>query len=67
MEDAEDICLCSYQDGHEAAVRPQTNPSIGAEEIFFWSRVAPLLSPWCAKGPVPSGVNLNRYAEFGIF
>ena len=25
-------------------------------------RVAPLLSPWCARGNVPTGVNLNQYA-----
>ena len=29
------------------------------------SRVASLLTPWCAEGEVPTGVNLNRYAEKG--
>ena len=31
----------------------------------LWSRVAPLLSPWCAKEEVPTGVNLNQYAGLG--
>ena len=28
-------------------------------------QVASLLTPWCAKGEVPTGVNLNRYAGEG--
>ena len=31
----------------------------------LWSRVAPLLTPWCSAREVPSGVNLNRYAGWG--
>ena len=31
----------------------------------LWGRVAPLLTPWCSLGEVPSGVNLNRYASRG--
>ena len=30
-------------------------------------RVAPLLSPWCGKKDVPTGVNLNQYAGPGSF
>ena len=46
-------CLCSYQYGHGAAVRPQTNDAI-------WPGVIGLCSPWCARREVPTGVNLNR-------
>ena len=55
-------CLCSYQYGHGAAIRPQTNDAIWHGVIGLWGRVAPLLSPWCAKRVVPTGVNLNRYS-----
>ena len=55
-------CLCSYQYGHGAAIRPQTNDAIWHGVIGLWGRVAPLLSPWCAKREVPTGVNLNRYS-----
>ena len=27
----------------------------------------PFLTPWCAKGKVPTGVNLNRYSRNGSF
>ena len=55
-------CLCSYQYGHGAAIRPQTDDAIWRGVIGLWGRVAPLLSPWCAKREVPTGVNLNRYS-----
>ena len=55
-------CLCSYQYGHGAAVRPQTNDAIWRGVIGLWGRVAPLLSPWCGRGELPTGVNLNRYS-----
>ena len=55
-------CLCPYKYGHGAAVRPQTNNAIWDGVIGLWGRVAPLLSPWCARGNVPTGVNLNRYS-----
>ena len=54
-------CLCSYNYGHGAAVRPQTNNAIWDGVIGLWSRVAPFLSPWCGKKDVPTGVNLNQY------
>ena len=53
-------CLCSYHYGRGAAVRPQTNDAIWNGVIGLWCRVAPLLSPWCARVNVPTGVNLNR-------
>ena len=31
----------------------------------LWSRVAPLLTPWCSARKVTSGVNLNLYAGCG--
>ena len=55
-------CLCSYSYGHEAAVRPKTKDAIWDGIIGLWSSVALLLSPWCARGNVPTGVNLNRYS-----
>ena len=35
------------------------------QAVNLWSRVASLLTPWCAKLEVPTGVNLNRYAGEG--
>ena len=58
-------CLCPYQYGRGAACRPQTNDAIWDGVIGLWSRVAPLLSPWCARVNVPTGVNLNRYSGSG--
>ena len=55
------VCLCSYQYGHGAAVRPQTNKAIWDGVIGLWGRVAPFLSPWCGKKELPTGVNLNHY------
>ena len=55
-------CLCSYQYGHGAGVRPQTNDAIWRGVIGLWGRVAPLLSPWCGRRELPTGVNLNRYS-----
>ena len=55
-------CLCSYQYGQGAAVRPQTNDAIWHGVIGLWGRVAPLLSPWCGRRDSPTGVNLNRYS-----
>ena len=60
-------CLCSYQYGRGAVVRPQTNDVIWDGVIGLWERVAPLLSPWCGKKDVPPGVNLNQYAGPGSF
>ena len=58
------VCSCSYTYGH-GPVLPQANPSVFTEAVNLWSRVASLLTPWCAKGEVPTGVNLNRYAGDG--
>ena len=58
------VCSCSYDYGH-GPVLPQANPSVFTEAVNLWSRVATLLTPWCAKGEVPTGVNLNRYVGDG--
>ena len=58
------VCSCSYNYGR-GPVLPQSNPSVFIEAVKLWSRVASLLTPWCAKGEVPTGVNLNRYAGNG--
>ena len=58
-------CPCSYAYGRGAAVRPQTKDSIWDGVICLWCRVAQLLSPWCARGNVPTGVNLNQYSGSG--
>ena len=60
-------CLCSYNYGHGAAVRPQANNAIWDGVIGLWGRVAPFLSPRCGKKDVPTGVNLNQYAGPGSF
>ena len=60
------VCSCSYDYGR-GPVLPQPNPSVFTEAVKLWSRVASLLTPWCAKGEVPTGVNLNRYAGDGSF
>ena len=57
-------CSCSYSYGR-GAVLPQANPPFLTEAVNQWSRVASLLTPCCAKGEVPTGVNLNRYAGKG--
>ena len=55
-------CLCPYKCGHGAVVRPQTDDAIWDGVIGLWGRVALLLSPWCARGNMPTGMNLNRYS-----
>ena len=60
------VCSCSYDYGH-GAVLPQANPSVFTEAVNLWSRVASLLTPWCAKGEVPTGVNPNRHSGNGSF
>ena len=57
-------CLCSYACGRGAAVRPQIWDSMFDGVISLWSRVALLLSPWCARGNVPTGVNSEPVLRF---
>ena len=58
-------CLCTHKCGHGAAVRLQTNNAIWDGVVGLWRRVAPLLSPCCAGGNTPTGVNLDQYAGPG--
>ena len=58
------VCSCPNSYGR-GAVLPQANPFVLTEAVNLWSRVASLLTPWCAKGEVPTGVNLNRYSGNG--
>ena len=44
---------------------PQTNDAIWDGVMGLWCRVAPFLSPWCARGNGPTGVNLNQYSGPG--
>ena len=60
-------CLFSCASGHGAPLRPQTNGSSWDGAIGLWGRVASLLSPWCAKGEVPTGVNQNGHASSGSY
>ena len=50
-----------------SSCRPQTNDAVWDGVIGLWGRVAPFLSPWCARRNVPTGVNLNQYAGSGSF
>ena len=59
-------CLCSYEYGHGAAVRPQTNKAILDGVIGLWGRVAPFLSPWCGKKELPTGGELEPLRWFKI-
>ena len=58
------VCSCSHSCGR-GAVQLQANPSVITEAVDLWGRVESLLTPCCAKGEVPTGVNLNRYAGKG--
>ena len=58
-------CLCSCRKGHGAASQTTKYDSIWDAVIGLWCRVAPLLLPWCVRGDVPTGVNLNQYASPG--
>ena len=51
-------CLCSYQYGHGAAVRPQTNDAIW-RGVMVVGQGRTLLSPWCGTKDVPTGVNIE--------
>ena len=57
------VCSCSYRYGRGFCHK--LIPPFFTEAVNLWSRVASLLTPWCAKGEVPTGVNLNRYAGNG--
>ena len=57
-------CRCSYSFGSGPAVGPQAS---GNWELLrgLWRAVAPLITPWCADGEVPTCPNLNFYGGSG--
>ena len=54
-------CQCSYSYGQGPAIGPHTGRGCWRYLVSVWRALAPLLSPWCADGDVPSAANLNLY------
>ena len=54
-------CQCSYSYGQGPAIGPHTGQGCWRYLVSVWRALAPLLSPWCADGDVPSAANLNLY------
>ena len=54
-------CQCSYSYGQGPAIGPHTGRGCFRHLSNVWRAIAPLLSPWCAEGDVPSAANLNLY------
>ena len=54
-------CQCSYSYGHGPAIGPHTGPRCFRLLSRVWRALAPLMTPWCAKGEMPSAANLNLY------
>ena len=50
------VCVHTSMDMEQQSDHKQWDGVIG-----LFGRVAPLVSPWCARGNMPTGVNLNRY------
>ena len=55
------VCVHSSMDMEQQS-NHQLMTLSGMWLLVCGDRVAPLLSPWCARGNVPTGVNLNRYS-----
>ena len=55
------VCVHASVDMEQQSHHKLITPS-GMGVLCLWGRVAPLLSPWCARGNMPTGVNLNQYA-----
>ena len=49
------VCVHMRMDMEQQS-EPQTNNAVWDGVIGLWGRVAPLLSPWCARGNVPTPV-----------
>ena len=54
-------CQCSYSYGHGPAIGPHTGQQTFWMLSSVWRALAPLMSPWCADGDVPTAANLNLY------
>ena len=58
------VCVHTNMDVEQLSDRKLMTPSeMGS--LVCAGRVAPLLSFWCARGNMPTGVNLNRYSGSG--
>ena len=55
-------CQCSYSYGQGPAIGPHTGRGCFRYLASVWRAIAPLLSPWCADGDVPSAANSPRYS-----
>ena len=54
-------CQCSYLYGHGPAIGPHTERGCFGHLTSEWRALAPLMSPWCTDGDVPTAANLNLY------
>ena len=54
-------CQCSYLYGHGPAIGPHTGRGCFGHLSRVWRALAPLMSPWCTDGDVPTAANLNLY------
>ena len=54
-------CQCSYLYGQGPAIGPHTGRGCFGHLLRVWRALAPLMSPWCADGDVPTAANLNLY------
>ena len=59
-------CQCSYSYGQGPAIGPHTGRGCFRYFVSVWRAIAPVLSPWCADGDVPSAANLNLYRRLEI-
>ena len=54
-------CQCSYSYGQGPAIGSHTGQGCFRYLASVWRTLAPLMSPWCADGDVPTAANLNLY------
>ena len=54
-------CSCSNSYGQGSAIGPHTGQRCWPLLAGVWRAIAPLMTPWCAEGDVPTAANLNLY------
>ena len=54
-------CQCSYSYGQGPAIGPHTGRGCFRYLTSVWRALAPLMSPWCADGDVPTAANLDLH------